>query len=105
MNRIQFTNAISILIRQMIDAGENPILDYVLRSTEEQQRLFAAGKSKRDGVKNPSAHQSAKAADIYFIEGVAITEGIKGHDYWHQEWVKLGGKPIISWDRGHYEIT
>ena len=87
----------------MIDAGENPIIDYCLRSKEEQQRLFAAGKSKCDGIKTPSAHQSGKAMDIYFIEGVAITDGIKGHDYWHTVWKGMGGKEIIAWDRGHYE--
>lgn len=103
MTRVEFTQRICVLLQQMYDEGEQPILDYVKRSVEEQQRLFAAGKSQKDGVYKLSKHQSGTAADIYFVKGKNLVEPNKGHQYWHTIWCQMGGAPMIDWDCGHYE--
>lgn len=46
-----------------------------LRTAERQAELFATGKSKADGVKNKSRHQSGNALDVYaYVEGKASWE-------------------------------
>jgi hypothetical protein len=102
VTRLDFTINIVGLLKSMIDSGEHPIIDYVKRSDEEQKRLFDAGKSKCDGVNNISGHQVGKAMDIYFIEDGKLVES-KQIEYWHKLWENWGGKPEISWDRGHFE--
>ena len=87
----------------MIEDGEHPIIDYVLRSTEEQKRLFDKKLSKCDGITNRSAHQSGKAMDIYFIENGKMVDPNCGWEHWHKRWEEMGGQPMISWDRGHFE--
>lgn len=43
-----------------------------LRTIEQQEKLFADGKSKADGVKKLSYHQSGKALDFYaYVDGKA----------------------------------
>ena len=103
MNRVRFTDRITRLIRDMIEQGESPIIDYVKRSDEEQMRLFLKKLSKCDGIKNPSAHQSGRAMDIYFIRDGELKDPEKGWEYWHKVWESLGGQPMISWDKGHFE--
>lgn len=107
MNRREFTHNISRLIQIMIAEGHEPILDFALRSKEEQKRLFDLGLSKCDGTKKISKHQKGLAADIYFV-----VNGQVDYDYkktsdlsikYHNLWVQMGGKPIISWDNPHYE--
>ena len=104
-NRMEFTYKLSILLKQMADEGERVILDYVKRSVEEQRRLFEKGLSKCDGVNIPSRHQSGMAADIYFeTEDYKMLEDPQlGWEFWHEEWEELGGKPIIMWDKNHFE--
>ncbi len=104
MTRLEFTKNICTLILRMIEEGESPIADYLKRSDEEQMHLFQEGKSKCDGIHNISQHQRGKALDIYFLDkkGVLVPPK-KGHEYWHGEWEKMGGQPLISWDKGHYE--
>ena len=105
MNRVRFTKAAAKLLSAMIYAEERPIIDWVKRSDHEQARLFKDGKSKCDGKKNVSKHQRGKAIDIYFVseDGKALVEPKKGYSYWHRVWVEMGGKPMISWDKGHFE--
>lgn len=106
MNRREFTNKIAQLIMEMIVDGEQPILDYALRSAEEQNRLFKAGKSKCDGYEKKSRHQFGKAVDIYFYnEKQSILDFTSKEKYekWHKRWQEMGGREIISWDLGHYE--
>jgi len=103
MNRTEFTKQISKLILQMIYEGENPVGDYWLRDAETQNRLFKEGKSKCDGYKILSKHQSGSALDIYFIEDGKVSPPKKGFEYWHKEWELRDGKPIIEWDKGHFE--
>lgn len=46
-----------------------------LRTAEEQFDLFSAGRSKADGVKKKSYHQSGKALDFYaYVDGKASWE-------------------------------
>lgn len=46
-----------------------------LRTAERQAELFADGKSKADGVKNKSRHQSGMALDVYaYVDGKASWE-------------------------------
>ncbi len=107
MTRAQFTKELAALLQYMINNGESPIIDFVKRSTEEQQRLFNAGLSKCDGIKNPSRHQSGRAADIYLVDAQGnmidwnkIPEkSATYHDFWEQS----GGRMRIEWDRGHFE--
>ena len=103
MKRLEFTEKICSLILNMIDEGESPVIDYVKRSDEEQMHLYQEKKSKCDGVTNISQHQRGCAADLYFIGKGKLVPPKKGHEYWHQEWEKVGGQPMISWDKGHYE--
>ena len=103
MTRIEFTININHLLHDMILLGEHPIIDFVKRSDEEQNRLFKEGKSKCDGIKNRSKHQSGCAMDIYFIEDGKMTPPKMGFDHWHDKWQQWGGSPMISWDKGHWE--
>lgn len=105
-NRQRFTEMLAQLITEMINAGDEPILDYLLRSKEEQKRLFDAGMSKCDGIIKKSAHQFGKAIDIYLTKNDIIQfewdkdKAVK----WHKRWEEIGGKPMISWDSGHFEL-
>jgi peptidoglycan L-alanyl-D-glutamate endopeptidase CwlK len=43
-----------------------------LRTTKDQATLFTAGKSKCDGRKNKSYHQTGRAVDVYaYVDGKA----------------------------------
>lgn len=112
MNRVEFTRNINNLIAAMILDGEYPIIDYVKRSDEEQMRLFIKGLSNADGIKKISGHQRGKAVDIYFPDLDDIDKDLdknellppkKGFEYWHKYWEQKGGKPMIEWDKGHFE--
>jgi len=104
MTRIRFTQAIVQLLIEMIDAQESPIIDWVKRSAMEQTHLYKAGRSKCDGIIKRSAHQRACAMDIYFINDKnEVAPPIKGFEYWHKRWAELGGKPMIEWDKNHFE--
>ncbi len=105
MKRREFTAAIATLICEMVAEGETPLLAHVLRSAEEQRRLFDLGLSKCDGTDRVSKHQRAGAGDILFEneQHTGIGEPIKGYAYWHRRWEELGGKPMLDWDKGHFE--
>ena len=105
MDRVTFTRKTINLMARMFLEDEHPIIDYVLRSKEEQQRLFALKLSKCDGVTNISAHQTGHAVDIYFIEDGKMVDPKKGWEFWHRIWQEeLGGKHDISWDEDHFEM-
>ncbi len=105
MKRRKFTAALGKLLVDMMLKGEKPLLDWVKRSPEEQKRLFDLGLSKCDGTDKISAHQRGRAADILFQNeaGTGICEPIKGWDYWHRRWEEFGGRPMIGWDKAHFE--
>ena len=123
--RRDFTQKIISLISYMIAVGEQPILDFVKRSTEEQQRLFAIGRinnnnvwiitdkdkvvTYKDGIIYISGHQTGLSADIYLWN--ATTNKMEWEwdknkaTRWHRIWqLKYGGKPILEWDKGHFEL-
>ena len=106
MRAANFTWALAQLLVMMNARGNGPVVQYVFRSTEEQQRLFKKGLTKCDGVKKKSKHQLMLAADIYLTKGEKILwEWDKADaEYWHEEWERLGGRPMISWDCGHFEF-
>ena len=112
MNRRDFTKKISTLILEMIADGNYPVIDYALRSREEQKRLYDLGASKCDGEVKISAHQKGMAMDIYFV--VTREDGTVHIDYdyketsdlavkYHARLVQMGGEPMIDWDKCHYE--
>ncbi len=114
MNRMEFTDKVSQLLRMMVEQGEHPIIDYALRSQEEQHRLWQIGRDKDgnkigntitdcDGYKLISGHQTGHALDIMFIENGVVADPKKGWEYWHDEWIKLGGNKEITWDDDHFE--
>jgi hypothetical protein len=103
MTRIEFTVNIVALLKQMIDLGEHPVIDFVKRTAAEQKRLFDTGLSKCDGYTIISKHQTGRAMDIPFIEDGRVAEPKLGFDHWHKVWEGWGGQPQISWDRGHFE--
>ena len=103
MTRIDFTSAIIYLLNEMAAEGEQPIIDYVKRSANEQKRLFKEGKSKCDGKTKISAHQRGKAMDIYFIVNGKLDMGLERYERWHSIWETIGGKPMIKWDLPHFE--
>lgn len=111
MNRVEFTRIKAELITEMVHEGEQPLEDYLKRSDTEQHRLFEAGLSKCDGYKNISRHQVGKAIDIYFMDqngdvfdadGKAIRPKI-GWERWHKRWEEKGGRPMLDWDKAHFE--
>lgn len=117
MNRIEYTDKITRLLRMMIDEGEHPIGDSWHRLDEEQQYLYSIGRDKDgniigktvtncDGIHNISAHQRGKALDILFLsdDGTKLLPGPKkGWKYWHDKWEEMGGQDDISWDEDHFE--
>ena len=110
MKRVEFSKKLFILTSYMIEDGVDYVLDYVLRSREEQKRLYDLGLSKCDGTKILSAHQKGLAIDIYFVINGVIDFEFKTREAkdfskrYHDIWVTLGGKPVIEWDRPHLEI-
>ena len=112
MNRVEFTRNMCKLLAAMALDNEHPIVDYCKRSSEEQNRLYKAGLSQKDGYRKISAHQIGKAVDIYFVDiddvdNDNITQELvdpkRGWEYWHDYWHRWGGKPMIKWDKGHFE--
>jgi len=103
MTRVEFSKCIVQLMNLMIDEGEDFLIDYCLRSAEEQNRLFKAGKSKCDGYKIKSRHQLGKAVDIYFVKDGRLNFDRKKYEFWHWKWECMGGRKMISWDTGHWE--
>lgn len=108
MTRRQFTSNLASLLQYMENEGDAPIIDFVKRSPEEQLRLFKEGKSKCDGVKNVSKHQIGRAADLYLVdESGQIIDWSKVPDKstkYHTFWTEMGGRMVIEWDRGHFEV-
>lgn len=109
MRKSDFTVSVAKLILWVEKQGWYPLLDYALRSTEEQQRMYANKLSKCDGITTFSAHQYGRmpgryAVDLYIHDGDKniSKEDIyeKAHDYWSA----LGGKPMIKWDQAHFEV-
>lgn len=78
MTRVEFTKRIALLLNEMVEAGELPIIDFVKRSEQEQKRLFDANLSKCDGRIVVSQHQVGKAMDIYFVEEGNLQNQRKG---------------------------
>ena len=68
MARCEFVKKITQLLSEMINEKDFPLIDYVKRSDEEQNRLFKLKKSQCDGFKIKSAHQRGMAMDIYFLK-------------------------------------
>lgn len=110
MNRKEFSKTLGMLLVDMILKGEEPILDWVKRSDEDQARMFEQGLSKCDGVDKRSAHQSGCAADIYFEDSndkdTELDPPKLGWEFWHKRWEELSygkAKPMIEWDKSHFE--
>lgn len=109
MNRRDFTKKIAKLLTEMVEAGDMPVIDYCLRSTEEQRRLFDKGVSGCDGTHKKSSHQFGKAMDIYLV-GIN-SKGKPYVDYnwkddekarkWHKRWVELGGRKMVTFKNKH----
>ncbi len=106
--RYNFTFNLASLLQYMVNQGDMPILDFVKRSTEEQQRLCKAGLSKCDGVIKISRHQIGLAADIYLLDenGKLIDWNLakEKSEKYHNFWIQSGGKSALSWDLGHFEM-
>lgn len=112
MNQREFTKNIATLILEMVSDGNSPALNDVHRALVAQQDAFKNGFSKDDGIEHISAHQKSLAADIYFV--VTNADGSVEIDYecektaplhrkYHDRWVAMGGRPIIEWDKDHYQ--
>ena len=85
--------------KALLDAGKIPFaVVYTLRTTEEQQALFAKGRDAKgnvtdqslvvtncDGILKKSNHQSGNAFDLTFADG-------NGNPYWPKDpvrWLSL----------------
>ena len=87
-----------------------------VRTAEEQNSLFLAGKSKADGIENKSYHQSGFALDIIPVSGyndlkpfyywanlmyiewqIMISEGVNGQIEWGGLFMPNG------WDKAHWQ--
>lgn len=84
--------------------GYSPIIDYVKRTKEEQNRLFRKGLSKCDGYKKISDHQYGKGIDLYLEKGGKLIWDRKVYRILHKYWEFLGGKKMISWDIAHFGV-
>lgn len=105
MKRIEFTHMVELLLHQASMLHPyRPIIDYCKRSADEQKRLFKQKKSRLDGKKRKSKHQFGKAIDIYLVKGGQISWTPWRYIILHEYWEKIGGKPMISWDLGHFEV-
>ena len=104
MTRVEFSYNLCQLIIEMFKEGEQPLIDFVKRSAEEQKRLYDLKLSKCDGRIIVSQHQLGRAADIYFVKDGKLVEPKFGHEYWHRRWADTyKGAEMIEWDAGHYE--
>lgn len=106
MDRQEFTNNISMFLQHLIVLGEQPVIDFVLRSAEEQNRLFKQGLSKCDGYEKKSKHQFGISADLYLTDengNIQFEWNKEKAEKYHKIWEDYGGKPMIEWDRGHFE--
>ena len=110
MNRPEYTYKIALLLCRMVDEGEAPIGDGWKRSPQEQKRFFDLKLSQCDGTIKISDHQIGRALDIFFqdvgdIDKDGITAELipplRGWDYWHNEWIKMGGKPLVVFSNGN----
>jgi hypothetical protein len=115
-SRLEYNQKLIPFLHRMMDEGENPCIDFVKRSDQEQGRLFSLGRDEngniidkkrvvtwKDGKVLISWHQFGRGCDIFFQENGMIIPPKKGWVYWHKEWEKLGGHPMIIGDEGHFE--
>jgi len=86
------------------------VLQYELvRSTEEQQALFRAGKTKADGINKLSKHQLGRAADMaVMIDGRIRWDHVAEYDLLGEYWESIGGTWGGGWefaeDVYHFEM-
>ena len=90
-----------------------------LRTTEDQAKLFTAGKSKCDGRVNKSFHQTGRAVDVFaYVDGkaswdtahlaliaVAMLQAASFHKVYLKSgllWNKEG--ELYGWDCPHFEL-
>lgn len=109
MKKWQFTENVAKLILWCREQGYYVFMDYGLRSAEEQKRLFDKGLSRCNGASTISAHQYGKHPHGHF----AVDLPMCGNDWdinspepyerAHDFWSTLGGAPMISWDKAHFE--
>lgn len=124
--RVIFTQKIVELLQFMIANGDNPVIDYCLRSKEEQLRLFSQGrkfengkwiivdKSKVvtycDGYNITSKHNLGLAVDIYLTDNkgnILFNWNIDKANFYHKKWKELGGKSLWlekNFDAPHFEL-
>lgn len=82
------------------------LIVYGLRTVEEQEALFKAGKSKVRGKNAP--HCQGRALDICPVDenGKPLWNDTKKFDMLRAELGKLVVlKPKISWDANHFEVA
>ena len=109
MKKWQFTENKAKLVLWCRAQGYYVFEDYSLRGAEEQKRLFDMGLSECDGVNDISAHQYGKhpqghfASDLYMCGDDWNIENPEPYERAHDFWSTLGGAPMISWDKGHFE--
>jgi hypothetical protein len=101
--RTDFTAAIDKLITLGTEHGLDLVLDWALRDAETQRRMYDRGLSKCDGTTKKSRHQSGCAADLYIISQGKISDNLRDYEWLHEQWVAMGGAPMLSWDMGHFE--
>ena len=106
MDRHEFSMLVCDLLQVMEKMGYKPFIDYVKRSDEEQKSMYLRGLSKCDGIIRVSQHQRGRAVDIYFEDqkGLTDTEIRNRHQMAHDIWVGWGGRGMLDWDEGHYEV-
>lgn len=124
--RVEFTKKLFELLKYMYDNNDNPVIDYCLRSPEEQLRLFSQGrklvngkweivdKSKIitycDGYNVKSKHNLGLAADIYLTDtkgNILFTWNKEKANFYHKKWIELGGKSLWiekNFDAPHFEL-
>lgn len=104
MNREGYTLRVALLIQYVpLVCAYKPILDYAKRSDYEQAWLFEMGFTWRDGKTKISRHQVGKAFDLYLSDGTRLIWDRKIFRKLHKFWELLGGRPMLSWDIGHFE--
>lgn len=103
MNREGYTLRVALLIQYVpLICKYRPILDYAKRTTPGQAYLFSLGLSRCDGRRRRSRHQVGKAFDVLLTDGKKLHWPRKVYVKLHKFWELLGGRPMLSWDIGHF---
>lgn len=87
------------LINAARQAGVPVVVVETRRTLQRQRALLASGASRT----LHSAHLLGRAFDVGFVGHHPDAVPLPVYSWLHDLWLQLGGRPMISWDRVHFE--